>query len=680
MSTPQANQPINFTRFADWCKHKDSLSESARHTVEALLKKAGTSDCNQADKVLSNFPELNLYEYKITDINPLLALTNLTSLNLSNNQITDITGLSALTNLTSLNLGCNQITDITGLSQLTNLTRLYLYSNPITDITSLSSYLIELDLRHNPITNITPLSGLMNLKFVYLEDNPITDITALSALINLTRLYLSNNQITDITALSALTNLTSLSLYNNPITDITSLSQLTNLTRLYLENNLITDITGLSGLTNLTELSLQNNPITDITGLSGLNNLTQLRLEYSQITDITPLSALTNLTRLYLCDNQITDITGLSQLTNLTQLYLENNPITDLNLSRELTQKYLTLSTTPIDSQKATETVKKIYAAIDREVPQVIVCSSSQAASLKLIKKTKISRISEHQKWEIAANNLVLGESYLDELFHVGFAGDVLWDALWRDAIILEPHTDRILVSEFEELVKKNHLKSLGTHFPFRSDSNYPMPLTPRHLLKEVHLTEFFMSKFGVTLDLKAQELLRCKQQVFEECGWIFPFEKICIICDRPLHIRFDAENRLHAEGEAAIAFADGYSLYFHHGVKLPEKYGKVHPGLWQAQWLLSESNAELRRVLIERIGYDRICQQLQAVKLDNWQEYTLLKIDNADVEPIYLLKMTCPSTGHIHALRVPPDIESAQEAIRWVNWGIDPEEFSVQT
>jgi hypothetical protein len=28
----------------------------------------------------------------------------------------------------------------------------------------------------------------------------------------------------------------------------------------------------------------------------------------------------------------------------------------------------------------------------------------------------------------------------------------------------------------------------------------------------------------------------------------------------------------------------------------------------------------------------------------------------------------------------VPPDIESARAAIRWVNWGTDSEEFSVQT
>jgi hypothetical protein len=78
----------------------------------------------------------------------------------------------------------------------------------------------------------------------------------------------------------------------------------------------------------------------------------------------------------------------------------------------------------------------------------------------------------------------------------------------------------------------------------------------------------------------------------------------------------------------------------------------------------------------------------LQAIELDAWQEYTLLKIDDDvdltdnddDIEPIYLLKMTCPSTGRIHALRVPPDVNSAREAIRWVNWGTDPEDFAVQT
>ncbi|MEP0746733.1 hypothetical protein NDA04_07115 [Trichocoleus sp. AS-A2] len=84
--------------------------------------------------------------------------------------------------------------------------------------------------------------------------------------------------------------------------------------------------------------------------------------------------------------------------------------------------------------------------------------------------------------------------------------------------------------------------------------------------------------------------------------------------------------------------------------------------------------------MLIQGIGYERIAQELGAIALDSYQEYSLLKITDIDVEPISLLKMTCPSTGFIHVLRVPPEMRSAREAIAWVNWGINPEEFSVQT
>ena len=49
-------------------------------------------------------------------------------------------------------------------------------------------------------------------------------------------------------------------------------------------------------------------------------------------------------------------------------------------------------------------------------------------------------------------------------------------------------------------------------------------------------------------------------------------------------------------------------------------------------------------------------------------------------IEPMVLLKMTCPSTQHIHILRVPPEMTSAEAAITWVNHGIHPDKFVVQT
>jgi leucine-rich repeat protein SHOC2 len=112
----------------------------------------------------------------------------------------------------------------------------------------------------------------------------------------------------------------------------------------------------------------------------------------------------------------------------------------------------------------------------------------------------------------------------------------------------------------------------------------------------------------------------------------------------------------------------------------------------WKAEWLLEEDNAEIRRVLIEQIGYEKICNELNAITLNTWREYTLLKIDGVetiyeedgyepiDREPMVLLKMTCPSTQHIHILRVPPEMTSAEAAITWVNHDIHPDKIAVQT
>jgi leucine-rich repeat protein SHOC2 len=122
-------------------------------------------------------------------------------------------------------------------------------------------------------------------------------------------------------------------------------------------------------------------------------------------------------------------------------------------------------------------------------------------------------------------------------------------------------------------------------------------------------------------------------------------------------------------------------------GLYLPRRYW-TKLSEWKAEWLRDETNAELRRGLIQQIGYERICQELDALQLDFWREYTLLKIDGVErwrghsdiYESMVLLNMTCPSTGHIHVLRVPPEMTSAEAAITWVNHGIHPDKFIVQT
>ncbi|HEY9599626.1 MAG TPA: leucine-rich repeat protein, partial [Cyanophyceae cyanobacterium] len=164
--------------FADWCLNKNNQSVEAIHTINALLRVAETTDCNQASKRLSALTELDLSTNQIIDIKPLSTLTNLTTLDLSDNQIADIKTLSTLTNLTTLDLSNNPIADLKTLSTLTNLR--------------------ELDLIGNQIADLKPLSTLTNLTTLDLYNNQIADIKPLSTLTNLTTLDLSDNQIADI--------------------------------------------------------------------------------------------------------------------------------------------------------------------------------------------------------------------------------------------------------------------------------------------------------------------------------------------------------------------------------------------------------------------------------------------------------------------------------------------------
>ncbi|MEG5041636.1 hypothetical protein QUB14_22530 [Microcoleus sp. B3-D2] len=319
-----------------------------------------------------------------------------------------------------------------------------------------------------------------------------------------------------------------------------------------------------------------------------------------------------------------------------------------------------------------------------KEEPEVIICTSPRDAYLQILNLLEhdhsqncsdewdSNRLGEELDWKWMSPSIV-GE----------FASPPVWGYEFH-RMTIEPEADSTLSSLMYESVGSYARSEQTKRTKGNVSPNYLLylssPETPTTLFKEIYLTQLYISSLGVNLSQKAQEIHHCQKLLFEHCGFIFPFEKFCAVCDRPRHLRFDSQNRLHAEGEPAIEFADGWNFYYYHGVRLPEKYGKVHPNKWQSQWLLAEENAEVRRVLIQGIGYDRIIQELSAKQIDSWQEYALLQIDNADVEPICLLKMTCPSTGFIHALRVPPNLTSAREAIGWVNWDIDPEEFSVQT
>ncbi|MEP0798282.1 leucine-rich repeat domain-containing protein [Trichocoleus sp. DQ-A3] len=441
MSTHKPNPTRNFTAFADWCRHRDSLSDEEKHTVEVLLKHAGTDDYDEANEILLSCTELDLRLNEISDLKP----------------------LSSLTNLTSLTLNCK-------------------------------------------ISDLKPLSSLTKLTYLNLYENLISDLKPLSPLLNLTDLSLDCNQINDISPLSSLTNLTTLGLSNNQINDISPLSFLTNLTGLCLGSNLISDLKPLSNLTNLTDLNLQVNLINDFTPLYSLTNLTELRLDLNEISDLTPV--------------------------------------------RSIYKEWRTLSTTSIDYQQALCAIKEAYAFIYQAEPEIVFCSSPKAGLTSLAKYQ-----AKHKYWEVPLQEQLCQTT--KERF-----SPVLWEAL-QDAMYFR----------LGQEIKEQQESQLGGDVLYQY--NY---LTPEDLVEAISLMEYCVSKFSYVVTNKTQQALYCLNQLLEYCGWIFPYEKVCFVCERPIKLSFDSENLFHALGKPALQFADGYRLYSYHGVTLPAKYGELHP------------------------------------------------------------------------------------------------------
>jgi hypothetical protein len=104
-------------------------------------------------------------------------------------------------------------------------------------------------------------------------------------------------------------------------------------------------------------------------------------------------------------------------------------------------------------------------------------------------------------------------------------------------------------------------------------------------------------------------------------------------------------------------------------GVPIDERIA-FRPEEITAAEVLAESNAERRRVKLERIGYERFFQQAQATVLDQDRdaggERRLLRVELERDEPLLCVAVICPSTGRQYLLRVPPDITTCQQAIAW--------------
>ena len=170
--------------------------------------------------------------------------------------------------------------------------------------------------------------------------------------------------------------------------------------------------------------------------------------------------------------------------------------------------------------------------------------------------------------------------------------------------------------------------------------------------------------------------------------GWWWPFRGAVILTERPTHLCRDEEHRLHSETGPALRYPDGWGIYAWHGIRVPAAVIE-QPETITAETITTERNAEVRRAMIERIGWERYLTMSQATQVQADDYGALLELPGLpdDDEPLRLVRVTNSTPepdGQYkdYILRVPPTVTSAREAVAWT-FGVErPEDYApaVQT
>lgn len=96
---------------------------------------------------------------------------------------------------------------------------------------------------------------------------------------------------------------------------------------------------------------------------------------------------------------------------------------------------------------------------------------------------------------------------------------------------------------------------------------------------------------------------------------------------------------------------------------------------------ILQERNAEVRRIMIERLGLQRFLAEANAETLhtdtDAGGIRKLLRLALANDEDLVCVSVNCPSTGRHYLIRVPPSMQDCHQAVAWTAGFDNPDDYA---
>ena len=248
----------------------------------------------------------------------------------------------------------------------------------------------------------------------------------------------------------------------------------------------------------------------------------------------------------------------------------------------------------------------------------------------------------------------ILGYAVLKELSEKNkesSLGSSLWSSLW---------------SSLESSLGSSLESSLGSSLESSLESSLRSYFGGNHWCAwEVFYD--FCNKIGAPYKKEDRKLLDIWLDQSQEMHWWFPYKGIVLASERPTICKVNAQGRLHNESDMAIKYADGWGIYSLNGVTMKEGHVMTPASKLDSSLILKETNVEVRRELIRKVGVERLVDQLPHKILDKQGDYSLISLDLAEeMKDCRYLKMLNPSIGVWHMEGVARECSTVQEAINW--------------
>ena len=198
-------------------------------------------------------------------------------------------------------------------------------------------------------------------------------------------------------------------------------------------------------------------------------------------------------------------------------------------------------------------------------------------------------------------------------------------------------------------------------------------------------LSAFFRDHTDLELNGNLWDRSRAFEQTIANAGWWWPHKEFVIVVDRPTQIHREQvgergwnSHRLHNTSGPAISWRDDWALYFIHGVRVTEQI-VLYPETLTSEQILKEENAEVRRVMCERLGWDKFVEQAKLVLIDECDDPgnfpnkirlydTPEQVLGVPVRLMLVTNATPKLNGEIprYGVTVPAEIRTAGEAAAW--------------